>query len=213
MPAVQCVHVMQDVMELEEEQEARPATQVTANGIMEVPRPQFDFTKRNIWLGRARPKRLPRDEMETCTCSVIKGTEPGSACIYRAADGWLLGCMGSRCTGAMRLSDPCCLTQPVMTRQHICGQRPMAWQAQLMPRCSGCLHQQNSKSTGMNTGIACCALQALQPSRRMARPGPSATAAGSTASTASSTRTATSASAPAASPAPTGQCPNFAAQP
>ncbi|KAK9784756.1 hypothetical protein WJX73_000630 [Symbiochloris irregularis] len=41
------------------------------------PRPQYENIRRNIWISRARPKRLPLDEMETCNCSVIRG-EPAS---------------------------------------------------------------------------------------------------------------------------------------
>ena len=47
------------------------------------PKPQYENIKRSVWLSRARPKRLPRDEMETCTCSVIKGAS-GTGCSTQA---------------------------------------------------------------------------------------------------------------------------------
>lgn len=55
-----------------------------------VPRPQYETIKRNIWLSKARPKRLPLDEMETCNCSVIRGAHmpPPSHTVLVAASAW-----------------------------------------------------------------------------------------------------------------------------
>ena len=67
------VHALQD---LEGEEPPLPKAPAPA-GPPQVPKPQYETIRRNHWLSRARPKRLPRDEMETCTCTVIKGVLAG----------------------------------------------------------------------------------------------------------------------------------------